>query len=99
MNNAVIELFGMYQNQASLVPKKQLLAILNELAQATQQLASIAIMDAAARNGNATQIALARQELANGVSDLNAGRFGTVIGHFKNAWSDAQLAISSSRPR
>ena len=92
VNNAVIELFGMYQDPGSLVPKDQLLSILNKLAQATEQLASIAIMDAAARNGNANEIALAKQELANGMNDLSSGNFNTVIGHFKNAWLDAELS-------
>jgi parallel beta-helix repeat protein len=92
VNNAVTELFGMYQDPASKVPKDQLLGILNKLAQATEQLASTAIMDAVARNGNANQIALAQQELANGMNDLSSGNFNTVIGHFKNAWLDAELS-------
>lgn len=94
VNSAVTELFGMYQDPTSRVPKNQLLGILNKLAQAMEQLASTAIADAIAKNGNQNQINNAKQELANGVNDLNAGNFGTVIGHFKNAWQDAEQAVS-----
>ena len=62
----------MYLDASSLFPKDMLLVVLHKLSQAMQQLATIAIMDAVARNGNANAISLAQQELANGMSDLSA---------------------------
>src|SRR5579871_3900368 len=93
VKDATQRLFELYKDEHSNLPKDALLSNLMKLAQATEELASIAIMEASAEDENEHELDEAKNELARGISAWNAGQFDSVIDHFKNAWQDAEHVL------
>jgi predicted outer membrane repeat protein len=92
-NAAVTEMMELYNDALSKVPKAALLADVNTLAQADQQFAAIAIMDATNAKGNANELSVANGQLQTGISDVNAGKFTDAINAFWSAWLDAGRSL------
>jgi hypothetical protein len=91
--DAVNKLLELYNGKNStLYHSTALLAAISTIVQADGQLASTAILEAAAHQGDDDEIAAAKKQLAKGNSDLSAGKFGTALDEFKSAWRHAQNA-------
>jgi CSLREA domain-containing protein len=60
-------------------------------------LAQVAIDDATAANGNPSELAKARTEMAKGQAALKSGNFTDAVNHFQQAWLHAQAAMTTKK--
>ncbi|HSU57555.1 MAG TPA: LamG-like jellyroll fold domain-containing protein, partial [Candidatus Dormibacteraeota bacterium] len=86
---AVQELAHLLKQKQSSVDSTVLLTAINRILKSDRLLAAVAIADALAGGADASSLARATDELAQGDFDVGDGQFESGISHYRNAWKNA----------